>query len=207
MFPANISVEEIEELQLKAFEGPVSVIDARDDDFADAVEYLSSQSAIGFDTETKPCFTHEGPRNTEALLQLSGSDKAFIFRLHHIGLPKEITKLLSNPEVVKVGAAVKDDIRGLQEFRRFNPRGFVDLQKMAEEYGIADKSVRKMSAIILGFKVSKAQQLSNWEAARLSGAQIKYAATNAWVCRLMYDKLLTCEKHPLPPKEPASDAQ
>jgi ribonuclease D len=207
MFAENISSEEIEELELKAFEGPVSVLDTRDDDFADAVEYLEGQKAIGFDTETKPCFTHDGPRNTEALLQLSGADKAFIIRLHHLGLPKEIVKILSNPDIVKVGAAVKDDIHGLQAFRKFNPRGFVDLQKLAEEYGIADKSVRKMSAIILGFKVSKSQQLSNWEAPRLSGPQIKYAATDAWVCRLMYDRLMASEKHPLPPKEPAPEKQ
>lgn len=66
----------------------------------------------------------------------------------------------------------------------------MDLQTMVSEYGIAEKSVRKMSAIILGKKVSKAQQLSNWEAPQLSGSQLKYAAIDAWVCREMYIQLI-----------------
>ena len=76
-------------------------------------------------------------------------------------------------------------------YRKFTPRSFVDLQSMVAEYGIQDKSVRKMSAIILGKKVSKTQQLSNWEAPQLSGAQLKYAAIDAWVCREMYVRLKT----------------
>ena len=47
-----------------------------------------------------------------------------------------------------------------------------------------------MTAIILGFKISKSQQLSNWEADTLSEAQAKYAATDAWVCREMYLRLM-----------------
>jgi ribonuclease D len=194
MFEENISAEEIEELALTAFEGPVSVIDTKDYEFEDSIEYLKHQKVIGFDTETKPCFIHDGPKNPMATLQLSGEDKAFIFRLQHVGLPREVARLLSDENVIKVGAAVRDDVRGLLKFRKFNPKGFVDLQKIAEDYGIMDKSVRKMAAIILGIKVSKAQRLSNWEASRLSGAQIKYAATDAWVCRAMYDKLMTSEK-------------
>ena len=71
------------------------------------------------------------------------------------------------------------------------PAGFVDLQRLSGEYGIEEKSVRKMSAIILGKKVSKSQQLSNWENSQLSEAQIRYAATDAWVCKVMYEKLMS----------------
>ena len=59
-----------------------------------------------------------------------------------------------------------------------------------------------MAAIILGIRISKTQQLSNWEAESLSEAQCKYAATDAWVCREMYLKLLRSEKNPLPVEEP-----
>jgi ribonuclease D len=65
------------------------------------------------------------------------------------------------------------------------------------EWGIKDKAVKKMAAIILGVKISKAMQLSNWEADELSPAQQLYAATDAWICREMYLKLQTEEKHPL----------
>ena len=53
-----------------------------------------------------------------------------------------------------------------------------------------------MSAIILGIKISKTQQLSNWEAETLSDAQQRYAATDAWVCLEMYKKLTNGQDNP-----------
>lgn len=189
-FAESISVEEIEQLELATFDGPIVVIDQVNEEYAEAVDYLSSQSIIGFDTETKPCFHANQPRNKMALLQLSGPDKAYLFRLHAVGLPKPVAAILADPKIVKVGAAVKDDIRGLQKYFKFTPKSFVDLQIIGQDYGIQDKSVKKMAAIIMGVKVSKAQQLSNWEAPALSGAQLKYAAIDAWICREMYLKLI-----------------
>jgi ribonuclease D len=104
---------------------------------------------------------------------------------------------MASEKILKVGAAIHDDIRGLQRLHHFEPAGFVDLQKIVAEWGIRDKSVKKMAGIILGFRISKTQQLSNWEADRLSESQCKYAATDAWVCREMYLKLLASEKNPL----------
>ena len=84
-----------------------------------------------------------------------------------------------------------------QKHREFKAEGFVDLQKIVWEWGIRDKAVKKMAAIILGYRISKTQQLSNWEAEELSESQCKYAATDAWVCREMYLKLMKSEKNPL----------
>ncbi|MEG2850010.1 MAG: 3'-5' exonuclease, partial [Bacteroidales bacterium] len=186
----NVTIEEIEVLDSAGFSGIITVISETGYAFNEAIEYLSSQKVLGFDTETKPCFVAKVPRNKMAILQLSGEDKAYIFRLQQIGVPAKLAGLLSNPFVIKVGAAVHDDIKGLQEYRNFIPRGFIDLQKLAPEYGIEEKSVRKMSAIILHKRVSKSQQLSNWESAQLSDGQLMYAATDAWVCKEMYHKLM-----------------
>ncbi|MGN0188787.1 MAG: 3'-5' exonuclease, partial [Candidatus Cryptobacteroides sp.] len=158
---------------------------------------LSSRKVLGFDTETRPCFSSSQPRYGVSLLQLSGASRAWLFRIKSLGMHKKLCSILANPRIVKVGAAVHDDIRGLQKYRQFEPASFVDLQKIVGDYGIRDKSVKKMSAIILGFRISKVQQLSNWEADQLSEAQTLYAATDAWVCRQMYMKLLASEKHPL----------
>ena len=97
-----------------------------------------------------------------------------------------------------MGAATLDDVRGLQKITHFSPKSFVDLQSIVADWGIRDKSVKKMTAIILGVKISKAQQLSNWEASELSESQQRYAATDAWVCREMYLKLQNSPKNPLP---------
>ena len=197
MFQISISPEEIGALELASFPGEIVVVEAMDERFDAAVRYLKRQKVLGFDTETRPSFSPEQHSNGTALLQLSGSRKAFLFRLKKLGLPSQLAAILANPMIVKVGAATLDDVRGLQKIARFSPKRFVDLQNTVWEYGIRDKSVKKMTAIILGVKISKAQQLSNWEAERLSESQQRYAATDAWVCREMYMKLRTCEKHPL----------
>lgn len=197
MFVETIAKEDLEAMEIAAFKGRIQVIDSEGEDFDKAVRYLSSRKVLGFDTETRPCFSSSQPRYGVALLQLSGAARAYLFRIKSLGMHNKLCSILANPKIVKVGAAVHDDIRGLQKYRHFEPASFVDLQRIVGDYGIRDKSVKKMSAIILGFRISKVQQLSNWEADRLSEAQVLYAATDAWVCRQMYMKLLASEKCPL----------
>lgn len=197
MYIETITPKDIEKLEFASFTGDIYVIDSVGAEFNRAVNYLRAQKIIGFDTETRPCFSPDQPRYDVSLLQLSGPGKAFLFRLNKIGMHRRLCALLSNDRIVKVGAAIHDDIRGLQKLRDFKPAGFVDLQKIVWEWGIRDKSVKKMAAIILGIRISKTQQLSNWEADKLSESQCRYAATDAWVCREMYLELLDSEKNPL----------
>lgn len=201
MFKISILPEEIEKLPSGAFPGEIHIIEKPGLEYAKAIAYLMSQKVIGFDTETRPVFAANMPHHDVALLQLSGPDKAYLFRVNKLGMRKLMCSVLSNPDIIKVGAAVHDDVRGLQHYCRFEARNFVDLQKIASEWGVRDKSVKKMSAIILGCRISKTQQLSNWEAEELSRSQQLYAATDAWICREMYLKLLSSEKHPLSPEE------
>ena len=186
-----------------AFPGEIVVIDRQGLAFFRALEYLRRQKVLGFDTESRPNFSPQHHHYGVALLQLSGPDRAYLFRVKSLTMYKRLFKVLADERVVKVGAAVGDDIHGLQRYCDFKPKSFVDLQKIVWEYGVKDKSVKKMAAIILGVRISKTQQLSNWEAEHLSEAQKKYAATDAWVCREMYLKLLSSEKHPLTPEQMA----
>jgi len=199
MFQEKITPEELSALEMKSFPGKIHVISSEGPAFDKAVRYLRKQAVIGFDTETRPCFSPNQPHYGVALLQLSGPEHAFLFRVNKLGMNRRLRNLLSSSKIVKVGAAVNDDIRGLQKKHDFQAQSFVDLQKIVWEWGIRDKSVKKMTGIILGFRISKTQQLSNWEAESLSDAQALYAATDAWVCREMYMKLLGSEKNPLPP--------
>ena len=203
MYKISISAEELEVLDYTSFSGKIRVIDTEGPAFDGAVRYLRKQKLLGFDTESRPCFSPEQPHYGVSLLQLSGDGNAYLFRVKKTGLPQKLAAILANPAIVKVGAAVQDDVRGLQKISPFKAAGFVDLQKIVWEYGIKDKSVKKMAAIILGVRVSKSQQLSNWEAEELSEAQQKYAATDAWICREMYQRLLHSEKHPLTPEQMA----
>jgi ribonuclease D len=197
MYIESITPEVLEKLEYASFPGKIFVIDSVGAEFNRAIAYLRSQKVIGFDTETRPCFGPNQPRYGVALLQLSGPEKAYLFRVNSIGMHRRLCNLLADKRIIKVGAAIHDDIRGLQKLREFEPGSFVDLQKIVWEYGIRDKSVKKMAAIILGFRISKTQQLSNWEAEILSESQCRYAATDAWVCREMYLQLMRSEKNPL----------
>jgi ribonuclease D len=197
MYKESITPDEIQQLDYVSFPGKIYVIDSVGAEFNRAIAYLRSQKVIGFDTETRPTFSPQQPRYGVALLQLSGRDRAFLFRINNMGMHRRLCNLLADERILKVGAAILDDIRGLQKKREFVPAGFVDLQKIVWEWGIRDKSVKKMAAIIMGARVSKTQQLSNWEAEVLSESQQMYAATDAWVCREMYFKLMASEKNPL----------
>ena len=198
-FAGHITNEELQVLPSGAFTGTIEVIDDAKK-AAEACEHLKTAEIIGFDTETRPSFK-KGITNSVALLQLSTDEKAFLFRICKMSLPKAVTEILENPDIKKIGAAIRDDIRILQKCRRFTPKGFVDLQKMVNDYGIEELSVRKIGGIVLGIRISKAQRLSNWEAQTLTPAQQSYAATDAWACLETYRVLISGPKDPIVNKQ------
>lgn len=187
MFKESITKEELIDLPLRWFEGEIIVVDCKEK-IAPAVESLSQEPLLGFDTETKPSFK-KGVINKVALLQLSAKNKAYLFRLHKIGLPEVVCRLLANPDIIKTGVAIHDDIKGLQNWKNFKPGGFNDLQDHAKSLGITDFSLKKLAAIICGFRISKGQQLTNWEADVLTDAQQIYAATDAWAALEIFENI------------------
>ena len=187
MFQANITNQELEELPIKVFDGEIIVIDDINK-VKPAVDYLSKSTLLGFDTETRPSFV-KGKKHKVALMQLSNGERAYLFRLTATKIPEDLIKLLEDGSIIKVGAAIREDLRALNNLKHFTPVGFIDLQAIVKKYGIMEMSVRKLAAIVLGIRISKAQQLSNWENEELSDAQQRYAATDAWVCREVYIKL------------------
>lgn len=186
-FKKNISNEELAALPPGRFEGEIIVVDTLEQ-AQQACDYLLTQTQIGFDTETRPSFT-AGVSNRVALLQLSTPERCYLFRLCAIRLDKSIIKVLESDSILKVGAAIRDDIKALKSLRHFRPSTFIDLQSIVGGYGIEELSVRKMAAVTLGIRISKAQRLSNWEAAEITPAQQSYAATDAWVSLMIYKKL------------------
>ena len=188
-FQPTITNEQTAELPSAHFDGKITIVD-RDDQIMEVCRDLARHKIIGFDTETRPSFK-AGVSNKVALLQLSTPECCYLIRLCKIKLHNAILKILSNPEIIKIGADVTGDLRALHVLRNFNERGFIDLQQIASNWGIEEKSLRKMSAIVLGQRVSKAQRLSNWEASVLTPQQQLYAATDAWVCIKIYEKLLS----------------
>ena len=189
MFCDTVNAETIQQLPIALFYG--EIVEVKTSLEADeALRQLDGERLLGFDTETRPTFSRGyGAYHKTALLQLATNDRAFLFRLPYCGVTARMVALLSDPQVLKVGVAVRDDIRGLLVYRSFTPAGFVDLQEMAEPLGIKEKSLRKLAAVLLNLRVSKGQQLSNWNNRILTQAQRKYAALDAYICREIYLKL------------------
>lgn len=191
----TISKEELSELPAATFNGRIVVIDS-EDKIKEAADYLSKESCIGFDTETKPSFK-KGQINNVALLQLSTHTVCFLFRLNVIGLPNCIKDILENEKITKIGLSIHDDFHNLNKLYPFSPAGFIELQNFVKQYHIADNSLSRIYAIIFGERISKGQRLSNWEAGELSIHQQCYAALDAMACISIYDKLASNGFNPL----------
>jgi ribonuclease D len=186
-FLPTISKEDVATLPPVSFDGEIVVVDTPQK-VIEACAHLAKQRTVGFDTESRPAF-QKGVVNKIALLQLSTDKLCFLFRLNRIPLDKSILKILESKKIEKVGLALSSDFHELATLHKFRPKGFVDLQKLVPAHGIADLSLIKIAAIVLGKKISKAQRLSNWEAVSLTDAQKLYAATDAWICLEIYKKL------------------
>ncbi|GHT14006.1 3'-5' exonuclease [Bacteroidia bacterium] len=188
----SITKEEIAALDIEEFKGRIHVIDNIENSDK-ATAYLSKFKFMGFDTETRPNF-RKGNLNSVALIQLSTNDHCFLFRLNKIGFTPSLIRLLSNPDMLKIGLSLQDDYTSMNRRLQFTPQGFIDLQKLAPGYGIEDISLQKIYALLFRKKISKSQRLSNWEAETLSEAQKKYAALDAWACLKIYEKLCSTNK-------------
>lgn len=184
----TISKEQVAELPLETFKGEIVCVDHLER-VREACDFLSSQSALGFDTETKPAFKR-GQVNKVALMQLSTEDKCFLFRLNKIGYPDELEDILGNPEIKKIGLSLRDDFAAIRKRSGQKPENFVDLQAFVDKFGIEDNSLQKIYAILFGRKISKNQRVSNWEAETLTSAQQTYAAIDAWACLRIYNHLI-----------------
>lgn len=183
----TIHKEELKELPKTAFPGQIHVVQS-EAETVKAVAYLLSKPAVGIDSETRPSFT-KGQTHKVALLQISSEECCFLFRLNMTGLSQPLVDLLENPDVVKVGLSLRDDFMMLHKRAPFNQQSCVELQEYVHQFGIQDKSLQKIYAILFEEKISKSQRLSNWEADILSDGQKQYAATDAWACLNIYNLL------------------
>ncbi len=190
----KISKQQVAEMPKENFPGRIFVV-YTETDARKAVKYLNTHSIVGVDTETRPSF-RRGKMHNVALLQISTHDTCFLFRLNHLGLPDFLDEFLRN-NVLKVGLSLRDDFAMLRKRNQGDLRegNWVELQDYVPRFGIEEKSLQKIYALLFGKKISKAQRLSNWEAEVLTEAQQLYAATDAWACVEIYNYLEELRSH------------
>ncbi len=183
----TITNEEINALPLGAFEGKTIIV-SEEKKIIHTFDEIKEHEVVGFDTETKPVFVR-GQQNKVALMQVALPDKVFLIRLKQTGITPHLVEFLESDSILKAGVALRDDIKALQRLKHYKPGGFIELASMSKEAGLQVESVKKLTALLLGFRISKSAQTSNWEAEVLHEKQISYAATDAWVCLQIYKKL------------------
>ncbi|MDR3251682.1 MAG: 3'-5' exonuclease domain-containing protein 2 [Tannerella sp.] len=180
-----ITKEALSKLPREIFQGQTVIVET-EEELERALRYLSTFREIGFDTETRPSFSKKTHYKI-ALIQLSTDDTCFLLRLNKLGgTPELLESFLINKEVKKIGLSLRDDFHGLHSLTKITPGNFIDLQAYVTRFGIEDMSLQKIYAILFGKKISKRERLSNWEAEKLSEAQQRYAALDAWSCLRIY---------------------
>jgi ribonuclease D len=187
-YPPTITKEEINEMPQLSYANRRIEIVTTAEQLAAAIQVLEQEQWVGFDTETKPSFV-KGVKNKVALLQLSTPQVCYLIRVNKLGIPPILSTFLAAAKPLKIGLSLHDDYRVLLRSCKFKPLGFVDLQKIIKKVGIEELGLQKMYAILFGKKISKAQRLTNWEAATLTPAQQEYAAIDAWACVDIYEKI------------------
>ncbi|OIP81188.1 MAG: 3'-5' exonuclease [Porphyromonadaceae bacterium CG2_30_38_12] len=192
MYLSKISKEEVNQLPIVVYEGKITIIDELSK-VSEAIDELRKSVFVGIDTETKPSFTR-GIHHKISLVQLSTFEHSFLFRINKIGFPPALAHLLSDDKIMKIGLALRDDFAGLNRWEKFKPDNYIDIQTIAKEYGILELGLQKIFAIVFQRKISKSQQLTNWENNTLTEQQQRYAATDAWACLLLYMQLLREDK-------------
>ena len=187
-FKKYVSKDEIKNYTVEKFNGKISIIDKKKD-LLDAYLFLKKQKIIGFDTESRPTFK-KGVSSDVSLIQFSTKDEVFLFRINIIGFDDMLIDLINDKKIKKIGIAIFDDIKSLQKIKEFESNSVIDLNKLALNLGFESIGAVKLSILILGFSISKSARLSNWEKKDLTTSQIEYAATDAWICNMIYKKLL-----------------
>ena len=180
----QLSKEAINELPMLAYEGEVLLVQT-EGELSRALNSLRGETLLGFDTESRPSFK-KGKVYPTSRVQLASSKLVVLIRLNHVGFTEPLAALLADPGVVKAGVAIRDDMRSLQKLHDFTPAGLADLADMAKKRGIKAQGLRTLAAHLMGGRISKAAQCSNWAKKTLTPQQVRYAATDAWIGRELY---------------------
>ena len=182
-----IGKEELRNFEAIKFQGTIHYIKTLEE-AEEAIKQLKNCELLGFDTEAVP-YKIKDPQKKLALIQLCNEQECYLFAVRKTGIPQGLIDLFSDSNILKIGVAVNGDIKEMKKIVEFEEAGFIDLQHIVRDYGIEVLSLSKISAVVLGRRVSKREQRSNWGRTNLTDAQKLYAATDAWTALMIYKKL------------------
>lgn len=163
------------------------------DTLATALQQLSSESVLGFDTETRVSF-EPGVQHPLSLVQLATSDTCYLFQRAVLGERfAELKPLLENEQILKVGIGLRGDGQALKRDWDIQVSPRLDLNWAMAQLGAGkEMGTRQLVAALLHKRIDKPKKitLSNWQQVPLSQAQIQYAALDALAANLCFWQLI-----------------
>lgn len=185
---------------------PLSLVDMRDDmrveirvelvtpdTLTAALQQLSSESVLGFDTETRASF-EPGVQHPLSLVQLATSDTCYLFQQAVLGERlAELKPLLENEQILKVGIGLRGDGQALKRDWDIQVSPRLDLNWAMAQLGAGkEMGTRQLVAALLHKRIDKPKKmtLSNWQQVPLSQAQVQYAALDALAANQCFWQLI-----------------
>jgi ribonuclease D len=196
-----ISREEMASLPIRRYEGEICLVSTTQH-LERAIADLGREEVVGFDTETRPAFK-KGEAHLPCLAQVATARRVYLFQLAEPRLFPVLADLLAETRLIKAGVALAHDLRSLKLLFPFDEQSVIDLGVLARRIRLDQTGVRNLAGILLGARIPKGARTSNWAAPRLTAAQIKYAATDAWICRELF---LELQRRGLLPAKPSASA-
>lgn len=180
----SITKSEINKLPLIAWDGNVRIL-VDIEQMEEAVEILKGELILGFDTETRPSF-RKGEYYPPALIQIANEDCVYLFRICKTSTFESLLPILESEKIIKAGVGISDDVKHLNKLAQFSANGFIEISELTNKIGYKNRGLRALTGLLIGGRISKAAQVSNWAKQELDAKQIRYAATDAWVSREIY---------------------
>jgi hypothetical protein len=146
-----------------------------------AKKLLQNYSVLGFDTES--C------ENKVSLIQLADKERAWLFRVNKIGMPSSLKKLLTQPDLIKIGIGLDSDNSRLDNMFGFHLKGYIDISLVALSLGYKDRSLQDICRR-LGLRCPKEKHLGDWNIDKLTSQQIRYASMDAHLSYVAYYQLI-----------------
>ncbi|GGQ32385.1 3'-5' exonuclease [Shewanella litoralis] len=156
-------------------------------DAISAIAELKTHSCLGFDTESKPCFIKGEVSDGPHLIQIATQSKVFLFPTQFYEHFTDISDVLSDPMIKKVGFGLKEDRKILM--RKFGIKlvNTEELSSKVMRFARVKQRVGARVAVAMFFnqRLSKSAQQSNWSIFPLHNHQKKYAANDAHTALLI----------------------
>lgn len=163
------------------------------DDAERAAAALLAAGVVGFDTESKPTFAKNEVSTGPHLVQFSTRETAWLFQLHRSDCNEVLGALIGSEALRKVGFGLSSDLSLIRQKLKVEPRAVYDIDDEFRRRGYRRSvGVKTAVALVFGQRFTKSRKAttSNWASHRLSEAQLRYAANDAYASIRVFDALL-----------------